>query len=212
MAVTPARDYIIAVAQRVYIETGQKWAFAVSLDWPGWCRRGRSPDDAIEQLRLYAPRYELIVDTHVEAHDIDVVGSVKGTTTTDFGAPDSWGPWDEPPLPVELRRPHVQILRRCWGYFDSVIQGAPLELIKGPRGGGRDRDKVRAHTREAERAYASKIGLRIAPRTPWEQQRDLLAQRLESEDRGEKWPLDYALRRIAWHVVDHAWEVLDKTP
>ena len=25
-----------------------------------------------------------------------------------------------------------------------------------------------------------------------------------------RWPVPYAARRIAWHVLDHAWEMQDK--
>jgi len=25
------------------------------------------------------------------------------------------------------------------------------------------------------------------------------------------WPARYAVRRIVWHVLDHAWEIQDKT-
>ncbi len=28
---------------------------------------------------------------------------------------------------------------------------------------------------------------------------------------GRKWPPRYAARRIAWHALDHAWEVEDRT-
>jgi hypothetical protein len=27
-----------------------------------------------------------------------------------------------------------------------------------------------------------------------------------------KWPQRYAARRIAWHALDHAWEIEDKSP
>ena len=27
-----------------------------------------------------------------------------------------------------------------------------------------------------------------------------------------RWPLRYAVRRLAWHVLDHAWEIEDKQP
>ena len=28
---------------------------------------------------------------------------------------------------------------------------------------------------------------------------------------GKKWPPRYAARRIAWHAIDHAWEIEDRT-
>jgi len=36
---------------RVYLEEGTRTVFAVSLDWPGWCRKGRSVDDALDAYR-----------------------------------------------------------------------------------------------------------------------------------------------------------------
>jgi hypothetical protein len=29
---------------------------------------------------------------------------------------------------------------------------------------------------------------------------------------GRKWPQRYAARRIAWHALDHTWEIEDKIP
>jgi hypothetical protein len=29
--------------------------------------------------------------------------------------------------------------------------------------------------------------------------------------RSKPWPARYAIRRIAWHVLDHAWEIEDKS-
>jgi hypothetical protein len=84
--------------------------------------------------------------------------------------------------------------------------------VKGPRGGGRDRDQMVDHVREAEREYASRTGLRIAPRTPWQSQRTLLAEHLLTDYHDPKWPPEFAMRVIAWHVVDHAWEIEDRTP
>jgi hypothetical protein len=28
---------------------------------------------------------------------------------------------------------------------------------------------------------------------------------------GKKWPPRYAARRIAWHALDHAWEIEDRS-
>lgn len=200
------------MAHRIYLETGKKSVFAVSLDWPGWCRRGRDADDALEQFREYESRYALIISADFATDDVEIVGNVAGTPITDFGAPRALGPWDDHPDAGDVRLVHLDVLRECWAYFDTVVVAAPERLTKGPRGGGRDRDDIADHVREAERAYASKIGLRIAPRTPWERQRSLLGEHLASESEDDKWPADFAIRIIAWHVVDHAWEIQDKTP
>ncbi|MHB8378496.1 MAG: hypothetical protein ACYDB2_01075 [Acidimicrobiales bacterium] len=195
---------------RVYVEEGKDTVFAISLEWPGWCRRAKTTDLAVAALDDYRDRYATIVTTPFRPGPFEIIGTIKGNGTTDFGAPDARGPWDEAELtPRELDR-QLDILQDCWNYFDAVVENAPPTLRKGPRGGGRDRDGVVAHVREAERAYCSKVGFRVAPRTPWDEQRDVVLTTLRTGTQNAKWPVAYAIRRCAWHVVDHAWEIEDK--
>jgi len=196
---------------RVYLERGKNSVFAVSLEWPGWCRRARTDELAVEMLESYRDRYARIVTAPFRPGPIEVIGSVNGNATTDFGAPDARGPWDQAPLtPRELHR-QIAVLQDCWNYFDAAVDVAPAKLRRGPRGGGRDRDEVVDHVREAERAYCSAVGFRVAPRTPWDEQRDVVVTTLRASVPGAKWPTAYAIRRCAWHVVDHAWEIEDKS-
>ena len=190
---------------------GTTWVFAPALDWPGWCRRGKGKEAALHTLLEYAGRYAVVIGPGFASSPIEVVGSVLGNRTTDFGAPDARGPWDEEPLDTwELDR-QIRLLEACWHYFDAVVAAAPAQLRKGPRGGGRDRDAIVDHVREAERAYSSKIGTRIPPRTPWLEQRAAISDGLRSENSDAKWPVRYAIRRCAWHILDHAWEIEDKS-
>ena len=196
---------------RVYLEEGKDSVFAISLDWPGWCRRAKTPDLAIAALDDYRKRYAKIVTATFRPGSFEIIGTAKGNGTTDFGAPDAHGPWDENELtPRELDR-QLAVLQDCWNYFDAVVETAPAELLKGPRGGGRDRDGIVDHVREAERAYCSRVGFRVAPRTPWDEQRDVVVTTLRAGTQNAKWPVAYAIRRCAWHVVDHAWEIEDKS-
>ncbi len=196
---------------RVYLEQGKKLAFAVSLDWPGWCRHAKTPDLALEALDQYRDRYARIVTSAFRTGAFEVIGTVKGNGTTDFGAPDARGPWDKISVtPRELSR-QIAVLQDCWNYFDAVVANAPSRLRKGPRGGGRDRDAIVDHVREAERAYCSRVGFRVAPRTPWDEQRDVVVTTLRAGSSNPKWPVAYAIRRCAWHIVDHAWEIEDKS-
>ena len=196
---------------RVYLEQGTKVVFAVSLDWPGWCRLAKTPDLAIAALDDYRDRYAKIVTGQFRPGAFDVIGTAKGNATTDFGAPDARGPWDEIALSDgELAR-QLDVLQDCWNYFDTVVEHAPLALRRGPRGGGRDRDQIVDHVREAERAYCSRVGFRVAPRTPWDEQRDVVLTTMRSAASNAKWPTAYAIRRCAWHIVDHAWEIEDKS-
>jgi len=173
---------------RVGLEVGVKWVFASALDWPGWCRRGRGEHAAL-----------------------DTAGQVSGNATTDFGAPDVPGPWDAEPLGQPEAERLTRLLEAGWEYLDSVVADAPAVLRKGPRGGGRDRAAIMDHVREAERSFSRKCGARVLPRTPWDQQRKTLAGALRAGAPGGTWPARYALRRFAWHVLDHAWEIEDRS-
>ena len=196
---------------RVYLEEGRRSTFAVALAWPGWCRRGAQAEAALESLEAYRPRYLAAIGRVDLPEETEIVGRVTGNSTTDFGAPDVVGPWDEAPMePGELRR-QALLLATCWSYFDVTAAAAPAELRKGPRGGGRDTAGIIAHVREAERAYASKLGLRVPRTWSWEEQRAALMESLVPGAEAAKWPPGYAMRRIAWHVLDHAWEIQDKS-
>jgi hypothetical protein len=195
---------------RVGLEQGKTWVFASALDWPGWCRRGRGDEAAVDVLLDYAKRYALVAGPGFAPGRVEVIGRVAGNATTDFGAPGVPGPWDDEPLgPAEAGR-QVGLLEAAWRYFDGVAAAAPAQLRKGPRGGGRDRDAIVDHVREAERSFGAKIGARVPPRTPWDRQRAIIAGALRAGT-GGAWPARYAIRRIAWHVLDHAWEIEDKS-
>jgi hypothetical protein len=196
---------------RVALERGRTWTFASALEWPGWCRRGRNEEAALAALMDYADRYALVAGEGFAPGALSVVGEVPGTTTTDFGAPGVAGPWDDEHLTARERRRLVALLEGAWTYFDVVVAGAPAELRRGPRGGGRDRDAVGEHVREAERAYGAKLGRPVAPRTPWTAQRLLLVEALRAGPSGAAWSTRFALRRMAWHVLDHAWEIEDRS-
>jgi hypothetical protein len=196
---------------RIYLEEGKTWVFAAALDWPGWCRRGKGAEAAIDALVSYANRYAVVAGPGFTAGSIEVVGRVAGNATTDFGAPGVTGPWDDEPLDATEAGRQVDLLEACWRSLDDVIASAPAELRKGPRGGGRDRDAIAAHVREAERSYSAKISVRIPPRTPWTEQRAAIASSLRTQTTSAAWPARYLIRRTAWHILDHAWEIEDKS-
>jgi hypothetical protein len=196
---------------RVGLELGKRWVFATALDWPGWCRRGKGEQAALDTLLDYAERYAAFAGPGFEPGEIQVVGHVTGTPITDFGAPDVPAPWhDEPLEPGEADR-LTGLLEACWRYLDPVVAAAPEVLRKGPRGGGRDRDEIADHVRGAERAFGRKAGTRVPPRTPWNEQRTALAAALRAGAPGGTRPVRYVISRCAWHVLDHAWEIEDKS-
>ena len=196
----------------VYLEQGRTWTFACAVDWPGWARRAKGGDQAaLEELLAYADRYAAVV-AGFSSGELHVVGRLPGNATTDFGAPDARGPWDDEPTDADGRARLADLLRACWVAFDRIVATSPPELRKGPRGGGRDRDAVARHVQEAERSYARTLGARVPPRTPWEEQRDAIEAAVRAGAPEARWPLRYAVRRCAWHVLDHAWEIEDKRP
>ena len=205
------------MAIAVVIEAGKRRVFASALDWPGWSRAARDEDAALETLLEYADRFRPVVEraglTLPARLDLDVAERVKGNATTEFGAPAIAAAAESRRLTSAGAAKQVALLEAAWATLDDIAASAPASLRKGPRGGGRDRDKVVEHVVGAERAYAGKIGLRAAAET------DLRAAMIRvlgaasggGELKPGGWTSRYAARRIAWHVLDHAWEIEDKS-
>ena len=198
---------------RVGLEDGKTWCFASAVDWPGWCRRGKGEDAAVAALLSYAERYEAVAGPRFEVGAPTIIGRVGGNATTDFGAPGLPGPWDDEPLDAREALRQVGLQRSSWRAFDEAAKAAPAVLPKGPRGGGRDRAGIVEHVREAERTYARKIGVRLPPRTPWDEQRAGIVESLSQgvPQSTSSCSARYFLRRTAWHILDHAWELQDKS-
>ena len=197
---------------RIYLETGKRWVFACAVDWPGWCWRDKGDEAAIDALLEYADRYAKAVGASAPTGSVDVVGRVATRSgLADFGAPGAVGPWDDEPLAGRELGRQISLLEASWAYLDAVAGVSPAELRKGPRGGGRDRDAMLKHVQEAERAYSPKVGCRVPPRTPWDEQRKLIVAGLRAAPADTAWPVRYTIRRIAWHILDHAWEMEDRS-
>ena len=197
---------------RVYLEVGGKRTFASAADWPGWSRSGKTPEAAMEALASYAPRYAAIpklarIDFPQDATKFEVVEKLEGNATTDFGAPGIPAKGESKPTTNVEHARLISLLQACWKYLDRVVAKAPAELRKGPRGGGRDRDKMFQHVLDAELEYGKGIGVRLkAP-----DRKALLAGFRNPKSDG-RWPVAYAIRRTAWHALDHAWEIEDRIP
>jgi hypothetical protein len=208
----------------VAIEAGDKKVFASALEWPGWSRSGKTEEAAVEALLAYAARYAPVAKTaglaFPEAFEAEVVERSKGGSGTDFGVPSTLT-YEADARPVDRTEAErlASIVEAAWSAFDRVAAGAPAELRKGPRGGGRDRDKMVGHVDEADWYYARELGLRHkAPRdrAAVEAIRASVLEVLREPSHGaplagRTWPQRYAARRIAWHALDHAWEMEDRS-
>jgi len=218
----------MAKAIPVYVEAGDKKVFACSIDFPGWCRSAKTEELALEALAAYAPRYAEVAERAKAAFPapakagerFEVVERIKGKGATDFGIPHEVTRADSEPLTARQAARQVELMRAAWAVLDRVAKASPAELRKGPRGGGRDRDKMLDHVLGAEAAYARKLGIKhpqpeLGDTRGIKALRDELAETLRGASDGSPlvakgWPPRYAMRRIAWHVLDHAWEMQDR--
>jgi hypothetical protein len=206
---------------RVYLEVGGKRTFASAADWPGWCRAGKNEQAAIEALGAYVPRYAAVaklakVTFPAGATEFSVSERLQGNATTDFGAPGVPAKGETDPLTAAETRRMCDLAAACWTYLDQVVAKAPSALRKGPRGGGRDRDVMFDHVLGAEMEYAKRIGTRLKQPDGKDKAavrafRKAILESFSKPNRDEKWPVVYAVRRTAWHALDHAWEIEDRS-
>jgi hypothetical protein len=204
--------------------TGTK-VFASALDWPGWSRSAKTDEAAIESLLAYASRYEPVVRAAglrlASSFDVDVVERLDSGSGTEFGVPSRPTKADARPVDAAAGKRLGKIVQAAWATFDRVAAGAPAELRKGPRGGGRDRDKMVGHVNESDWYYAREIGIKARQPKPGDRaaiealRTEVLKVLRQPSEGGpiadRKWPARYAARRIAWHALDHAWEMEDRS-
>jgi hypothetical protein len=214
----------------VYLEVGSKRVFAGALNWHGWCRSGRDEDSALEALLAYAPRYAsamslggLDFTAPGALADFTVVERMAGNSTTDFGAPAAAPAADSEPIDDDDFSFFRDLLDACWQSLDQAARsarGKPLTL--GPRGGGRDLDRIIRHVHEGQLGYLSSLGWKVDKSTQGDPAavRRAVTDGLAAATRGEiaergprggqRWTPRYFVRRSAWHILDHAWEIEDR--
>jgi hypothetical protein len=209
---------------RVGVETSRLKSFASALDWPGWSRPGKTPEAAVEALLSYAPRYAAVaaragVPLATGDLDADIVEQLDGDATTAFGAPSITFEADRAPSDAAEASRMTALVQAAWTAFNETAAAAPAELRKGPRGGGRDTAKMVEHVVGAEQAYATRLGVRVRMPDPADAGavaalRAAILAPLGQPSEGspiERWTQRYAARRIAWHAIDHAWEIEDRS-
>jgi hypothetical protein len=220
-----------AMPVRTVIERGpkDKRSVAFSLDWPGWNRGAKSAELALETLESYRERYRPIAELAGMAREFDAAGPLEvvedrvGTGSVDF-----WGISFSPSSTEHERLSdadfdrRITILRAAWAFFDGVAARVSPEMRKGPRGGGRDRNRIIRHTiRTESEDFAKQVGLRIPEEgalSPEGLRRHretyVAAMRAynagETEKRMRSWTLPFLIRHSAFHTLDHAWEMEDK--
>ncbi len=220
----------MAMPLNVYLECGAKRTFAAALDWPGWCRHGPNETDALAALLAYGPKYaSILAGTRLgfvapkDLAELFVVERLPGTAGTDFGALSVAPTVDyDRSCDAATRKRFEKILGAGWRAFDKAVRSARGKtLTTGPRGGGRSLEAIVTHVIGGDAGYLTAVGWK-APKAvkPAEQltaTRDAILAALKASATGQipskgprggsRWSARYFVRRVAWHVIAHAWEI-----
>ena len=213
---------------RVILEIGKKRrVVAGATDWPGLDRWGTSEPDALAKLRSYLARYVAVAERAGLAaelaaqEDLEVVERVPGSSSTDyFGIAHVPSEAERLVLSAEELDRRLALLEACWAHFDDTAARVSDELRLGPRGGGWTRDEIVRHVYANEpEQFTRKVEVRTpkeAVLTPGglavhrEQTLDALRAYNADGRPARTWPIQFLVRRIAHHVMDHTWELEDR--
>ncbi len=213
---------------RVMLEQGKKKrVVACAFDWPGWDRSARIGQDVLAVLGAYRPRYAQVAELAGYGAEFAATGEFEVVERLDgIGMTDYYGlsgrtatPEYEPMTDAECER-KIALLRASWRTFDDFAATVSPELRKGPRGGGRERDQIIRHVNGAEiEEFAPKVGVKVpletrdAAEAVHAYREAFVAAVRDHHARGEaarSWALQFLIRRCAWHMLDHAWELEDR--
>lgn len=214
---------------RVALEVGprQKKCAAVAPDWPGLERGAKTGEAAVQALRSYLPRYAVVAKLagmHAEfarLTKVHVIEQYGGTGSTDFwGISFAFSSIDRRPMSSQELERELTLLQACWRFFDGVRRRVSAEMLKGPRGGGRDRDRIVRHVLGVEQDWSTKVGVLnpgdavVIDRDGLKAYRDAYCTAIRTfHSQGKMaraWPLRFLIRHSAYHTLDHAWEMEDK--
>lgn len=219
----------------VFMDIGPKKSIAAAVDWPGWCRGASDQASALQRLWDYGNRYAAVVllaglefSLPASTSEFNIVEPLNGNGSTDYGVPGLIRESDHlAPTGAEAERWNA-ILLAGWQALDSAAENARgAELTRGPRGGGRDLERLLMHVYEAEFSYLNALGISAKPveisstTAVCKQNRSAILTGMAAAMRGEaatigprggvRWPVRYFVRRLAWHLFDHLWELEDRT-
>src|SRR5215831_12752364 len=151
---------------RVMLEIGtkDKQVAAVAPDWPGLERGAKTEEAAIARVQAYLPRYAPVANLEgmgaefADVATVDVVEQYPGTGSTDFwGISFAFSDIDRQELSRDALERELTLMPACWAFFDDVRARVSAEMQKGPRGGGRDRDRIVQHTFRVEQDWSKKL-------------------------------------------------------
>ena len=213
---------------RVMLEQGKKKrVVACAFDWPGWDRSARIGGDVLAVLAAYRPRYAKVAELagfgaeFAATGELEVVEQLEGTGMTDFyGLSARAAAAENNPMTEAECDLKIALLRASWSTLDDFAARVSPELRKGPRGGGRERCQIIRHVNGAEiHEFAPKVGVKVPLETregaeALRAYRDAFVEGIREhharDQSARSWALQFLIRRCAWHMLDHAWELEDR--
>ena len=218
----------------VSIERGPKRrSLAQVQGWLGWLRTGKDEVSALQELLSTGTRYALVANragvpftVPPAITDFTIVDRVAGNSVTDFGAPGVLTMWDTDPWQVEEIDQCTRLLQACWTTWDETYQAIPSGLQQTKPARGRSPFEMRLHMIETDLMHLSAFGpaakkadpKRLDEQETGTRQQIILGlqaivpgQQITAQRRyGFDWTTRFAVRRSAWHALDHAWELEDR--
>ena len=184
-------------------------------------------------LVAYAPRYATVAreaGLAIEPPDsvaaFEVIERLDGSATTDFGALSRVTDDDRRPLTAPEIDRLTRLLSACWLAFDAALARIPAATRSVKPKARRSPAAMRQHLLETDVMHLSAFGPayrkpppeaidRLEPQT-----RAALVQAIEALPTGPPvqsirrygfdWTPRFAIRRSAWHALDHAWQLDDE--
>ncbi|MFW2339593.1 MAG: hypothetical protein ACN4GK_06045 [Acidimicrobiia bacterium] len=212
----------------VMLELGKKRRVVASaFEWPGWDRSTKLGGDPLTVLDTYRPRFAKVAelagygDEFGRLGDLEVVEQVEGIGMTDYyGVSGRAAAAEHEPMTDAGFERKLALLRASWSTFDDTTARVSSELRKGPRGGGREKERIIQHVNGAEiHEFAPKVGVKVpletredpkALRTYRNAFADAIRDHHVRSEPARSWALQFLIRRCAWHMLDHAWELEDR--
>jgi len=177
----------------------------------------------------YAPRYARVVkglgfEAPTAIEQLEIRERLQGDASTDMGSLSGNAPtYDSKPLHQQDHEQLIRILEACWQALDRAARTAHgKELRKGARGGGRKLDDIVQHVLDGQGGYLRRLEYKRDKQAEKDARlsRTAMLEALAASARGEvpeegprggkRWTGRYFVRREAWHVLDHAWEIEDR--
>ena len=208
----------------VFIEAGSRRVFASALVWPGWARSGKTEELAVAALADYLPRYAPLVK---RAGLTPPAGSLAITVrhaglakNADFGSLGEVAPGDTRPLSTDEGARFAALLEAAWAALLRSLRPRPRNCARARVAAGAIPLRSSSTSSVPRRCTRA----RWACRKTCGPTRDLTpvpccggGSAAALRDPGgtvappRAWPLPTAARRIGWHVLDHLWEIEDKS-